>query len=338
MASSRFSNTRLTMFTLFTLVGLILFGVGVVKLITYFQNDKVSYLGNYNADSFIDDDVVGYKLAPCTPIDVEKTVNGTSIYQAQYNVLCNGGRNAGFATGNKHLLFFGCSYTFGEGLNDTSTLPYLVNKYNYGYTPYNRGMPGYGPQQMLAILQSGMIDTLVGEPQGICIYTLLPEHIYRAVGAPYVIAGWGSRMPCFEMENDSLVNKGSFAAARPLTTLWYRLAGFCGLTSIKQWAYPTIGKEDIALTAEIIINAQAEYMRLYPDGVFYVLGYPSAYLPEAYQSLIALLNESGINVLDYSDLFQFDEAYTIAGDGHPNTLANQTIARQLTQDIFGQEP
>jgi hypothetical protein len=50
--------------------------------------------------------------------------------------------------------FFGCSFTFGDGLNDDETLPYLFSKLSDSVLVKNFGYGGYGPHQAVSILLS----------------------------------------------------------------------------------------------------------------------------------------------------------------------------------------
>ncbi len=49
------------------------------------------------------------------------------------------------------VILFGCSFTFGAGLNDNETFSYKLSKYT-GRNVYNRGLSGYGVQHMLYML------------------------------------------------------------------------------------------------------------------------------------------------------------------------------------------
>ena len=54
---------------------------------------------------------------------------------------------------NKTINFFGGSFTFGYGLNDNETMPYLLQKYFSDWKINNYGINGYGVHQMLAHIQ-----------------------------------------------------------------------------------------------------------------------------------------------------------------------------------------
>ena len=56
--------------------------------------------------------------------------DGTLCYDAEYTSDAYGRRSVAIRSENpeKHLLLFGCSFTFGEGLSDSDTLQYQLQK------------------------------------------------------------------------------------------------------------------------------------------------------------------------------------------------------------------
>ena len=80
-----------------------------------------------------------------------------------------------------HINFFGCSYTFGEGLNDNETLPYFIHFLDNHISVKNYGMHGYGVHQALRILESiqdvkGNINFLLTAPWHAERSSCLPEY------------------------------------------------------------------------------------------------------------------------------------------------------------------
>ena len=118
---------------------------------------------------------------------------------------------------HKFLLFFGCSMTFGLGVNDDETMPFYVAQYASHYRPYNYGVSGYGPHYMLAQLQRGDLPKEIHEHQGIAIYTFIDHHINRAIGTMRVYNQWEQHAPFYTLDaHDRLVRKGDFTSGRPL--------------------------------------------------------------------------------------------------------------------------
>jgi len=144
------------------------------------------------------DPILGYKPTPNAVVEATKEVNGKTIYQAIYSIDRFSRRITPVKNkADKFLLFFGGSFTFGEGVNDNETLPYYVVKEANQYQPYNYGFHGYGPQEMLAKLESKNFASELTQKQGHLIYSFIDPHVERAAGSMYVYNGWGKDMPYF---------------------------------------------------------------------------------------------------------------------------------------------
>jgi hypothetical protein len=77
--------------------------------------------------------------------------------------------------------FFGDSFTFGVGLNDKDTLPQqFADRTGRRFNVLNFGGPGYGPQQMLRALETGLYDHLIGRDPMFFVFVTSPWHIARA--------------------------------------------------------------------------------------------------------------------------------------------------------------
>jgi len=83
---------------------------------------------------------------------------------------------------DKSILFFGCSFAFGEGLNDSETFPFqLIKDAGEKYTGRNFAFHGYETQQMLALLEDRkFVDEAVGKAQiKYVFYEMIPDHVKR---------------------------------------------------------------------------------------------------------------------------------------------------------------
>lgn len=326
---------RQRIFYLLTLVMLLASIWLVVRLVAWVKDPKPTFYGNYLQLSYQYDSLLGYKPVADTLMHSIKIGNADTVYDAYYHIDHFARRVASNQPNDtlnkKHLLFFGCSFTFGEGLNDSLTIPYLAGERMRGYQPYNFGYPGYGPQQMLVSLQAANGMQGVAHQQGTAIYILMPEHIYRTIGAMYVCTHWGSRMPYYQLVGDSVVRHGNFTSGRPLKALYYRFMGFTGLAAFTE--PPPVKQKDIDLTVAVIATAKKTYLQRYPGSSFYVMMYPSVWYQAIGQKLVDQLRAKGIEVLDYRNIFPLDSSHYIVGDGHPTGLANKAIATQLTNDL-----
>jgi hypothetical protein len=103
------------------------------------------------------------------------------------------------ATDGRCVLFFGGSLTFGEGVNDDESFPYLVGQ-AAGVSAYNFGFPGYGPHQMLSALEHGLVDKTVRCQPSDVVYLAIPAHIPRVLGR----VSWGPH-PTYRLAADGRV-------------------------------------------------------------------------------------------------------------------------------------
>lgn len=324
------SNRKKRAFTLYTVVMLLMFGVMGLFIVKKFRSIDVQYLGNYTLSMFVPDSIMGYVASENSVISSTKVVERDTIYSVTYTIDSNGLRVTPIKPdADRHFIFFGCSFTFGEGVDDEGSLPTQFANYlpsGNSTQVYNMALQGYGPQNMLRMLSTNRVRNIVKQPIGNAVYLLLPEHIYRAKGAPFVMYSWGASMPCYEIEGDGLSYKGSFADVRPLSNVWYKMLGFAGLLQVPSIGYPTITNADIALTAAIIDSSKGAYVSQYPGSKFSVVCYPSSWLNSEYQKLTKELTNRNIDLIDLRGLFSMDSTFSIVGDGHPNRLANGAVA------------
>jgi len=229
-------------------------------------------------------------------------------------------------------LFFGCSYTFGEGLQDNETLPFYYSLFQPSVKPYNYGLSGYGPQQMLEHLKRENIKDEIAEQQGILIYIFIDHHINRVIGTMRSYSLWADIMPYYVLDqSNNLVRKGSFRTGRPLLNKLYWLLNRSQVVKALNLDYPRINKKHFELTARMFLESQKLFYKKFGSDKYYILFYPgSRYV----QNLKPYLQKFGISYLDYSGLFNpSDPQYHIPSDVHPNSHALKLIAEKIAQDI-----
>lgn len=104
------------------------------------------------------------------------------IYDVKYSMLDNFVR---FTDGNSFsenaYIFLGCSFTFGDGLNDNQTLPYYFSKLmNFNENVLNLGIIGRSTNFTLNMLNCDYIEKYVGKAKNKhFIYSLILDHMMR---------------------------------------------------------------------------------------------------------------------------------------------------------------
>ena len=93
-------------------------------------------------------------------------------------------------TGKKTILLFGCSYIFGEELNNNETINYYLSEIT-DYEIHNYAVSGYGTQQMLGILDEENFTIEEVNQSVYALYFYIPEHIRRVIGDMQTYNLWG---------------------------------------------------------------------------------------------------------------------------------------------------
>ncbi len=293
--------------------------------------------GSYTDGFFQPDDLLGYTVGPGQTYTSIKKLDDELVYNVSYTVDEYSRRVTPVdnpAGRDKFILFFGGSFVFGEGLNDNETLPYHTGRLAPGFQPYNYGLSGYGPQQMLAKLQSGTLPAEVPEPTGVAVYVFIDGHVERALGSMWVYNTWGADMPCYALtRSDELVRRGSFRTGRPLVSGLYQLLGKSEIARYYHLNIPPVLQDrHYAFAARIIAAARDAFINQYPAGQFYVLIYPDE--GDYAEDIMPHLQAAGLTVLNYDESFKLSpaEGLGIAGDGHPTGLAHRRVAEYLVAD------
>lgn len=83
------------------------------------------------------------------------------------------------------LMLFGCSFTFGVGLDDEQTWAWkLADLLGPDWKLENYAYAGFGPQQMLSLLEEGAIETPVA-PKRQALYFAIEDQLRRNAGLVY---------------------------------------------------------------------------------------------------------------------------------------------------------
>jgi hypothetical protein len=300
------------------------------------QKNIVKIEGDYRKGYFQKDNILGYKPKPSSRASSIKKWNDEILYNIIYSTDEYSRRITPIQDSkdrNNFILFFGGSFTFGEGVNDNETLPFYVSQFSSRYNPYNYGFAGYGPQSMLAKLQSMDVGKEIRETYGILIYTFIDHHINRAIGDMHVFNKWGENMPYYTIDtNNNLIKYGNFTSGRPVLSRFYRLMTKSYIMKYFNVNFPLrINDYHIKITSKIIEESRNTFRKKFHSDDFYVIIYPDE---KIYKKIIPYFIESKIKYLDYSNLIDFSEReFHIKHDGHPTAKAYLTIAEKLTKDI-----
>ncbi len=246
------------------------------------------------------------------------------------------------------LLFFGCSYTFGLGLNDNETLPYQVGAQSGGrYRISNFAFNGYSPAEMLAAIEHGMVRRAVDTPPRYAFYVAMPHHVWRVAGK----ISWGGFEPRYVLDANGMVHQaGYFEERQPLAVrfgLDRRVAA--QLNKSVTWRILSnsdsrLTEDDVRLYFALVRRSQELLTAEYPGIQFQVILWPNAGANEttlqrsAHEELQQGFRRMGISVHKVEDIlpgYKENEAkFTLSPvDSHPNALADRLLARYVLNEV-----
>lgn len=284
----------------------------------------------------VPDAALGLRHVTSRTYSAELRRNGRLIYLADYSYDAFGRRST-FTDGSirrRAILFFGCSYVDGTGVNDGETIPSQVRLLTREYDVLNYGLGSSGPQQMLVQLRQRDFEREgVPDAENIGLYVFVDFHVQRAIGSMAVSSSFGGNFPFFELDHDDrLVSRGTFLTGRPVRSLVYRALHKSHVVRYglsHRWDWPlSPSANDFRTTAAIIGESKAAFLQRFRRGRFVVILYPGTPRP----SIRPWLSARGIEYLDLSELFDpTAQGLSIPGDGHPTPMANAILARRIAE-------
>jgi hypothetical protein len=172
----------------------------------YFEFEKTRVA---NTSDAIEQHDLGYAGKPGTFHAVKTYGFGTGVvYDVQYSIDKNGLRIApdSLKQSGPPVMFFGDSFTFGEGVNDDETLPNAFSIVS-GMRVLNFAFHGYGPHQMLHLLELDIPKKITAASPRLMVYTAISHHIDRAAGRTI----WDKNGPLYDVQNGHAHYVGSFS-------------------------------------------------------------------------------------------------------------------------------
>jgi hypothetical protein len=271
------------------------------------------------------------------------TFRDTVVYDVVYSIDGNSLRKAPPVTADRPtgcVVFFGCSFVFGEGLNDDETLPYRLGVLTGGaYRIYNFGFHGYGPQQMLSALENGYLERRTACAPTHVIYEAIPDHVARAAG----LHGFMRLSPRYVLAPDgSVIRKGSYdGPTTPTTPFEVTLDYHLRKSYLFRWfsSRPRrVTDADVALWSGILQTARRRVATAHPAAEFHVMLWDSDDRARVYARMVEALTTSRFRYHLATDILpdygQAPERYSIPLDGHPNAKANALLAAYVKREIL----
>jgi hypothetical protein len=302
------------------------------------------YTGTYlEKDAFykVDRDL-GIALHPNRQVTSGLHIGEAVIWKTTYSTDENGRRLTINGMGNDiqeeqqlpFAMFFGCSYMFGEGSFDIETIPSQFSKIAPNYEVVNFGVPGYGTQHMLTILENPALKGEFDSRKGLGLYLYLEDiHEARVVGDMDIVTSFGGDFPCYRLDSQHIPRRrGSFSTGRPIRQQAFEILSASQTRKYFGLNFPKRTDADYELTAAIIAEAQNKFLTTFPGSEFFVIRYPQS---SPHKKIDKYLKEYNVRIIDLSDLFDpSSPEHQFVGDGHPTPKANEKLAIKVAESIL----
>lgn len=356
--SSMKSRTRLL---LFFYVSFIFFIFGIYETYLWMTKKNFPRLNEEYTKGVVirGNDILGYAPRRNTTASHAKYYKDKLIFKVLYTTDSNGLRVSppcNLVENKACVLFFGCSLTFGTGVKDKETMPYLTGIKTHGrYRVYNFAFRGYGPHQMLSAIEHGMVESIIKGKPKYAIYKAFIGHIARAAG----LKNWNKYGPRYILKEDGkVIFDGHFDYIKRKNPAKKRKKNPKKRTLLKKVVSELkkslifkkivqkkkgFHSNHVNLFIEIVNASRHILETRYPGCRFHVIFWDDKKHPNNTE-VLEKLNKKGIRVHLLSDIlpdFDIDSRrskYRIdIYERHPSSLAYEKIAGYVADKIIGNE-
>lgn len=285
------------------------------------------YLSNFQTD----DPVLGFRPKPGkTRIASRVLYDEAIVYDVTYTSLESGWRvTPQFPGAETAVVFFGCSFTYGEGLDDEESIPYRAGQLlGDDFQTFNFGFHGYGAHQMLAQIENGQLDAIARKYKRIqAFFITIDGHELRCNGH----SSWDKAGPWYAIEDGQLVYKGKFVdmpaqPSDPGLVFLRNCLIYRALRAPKSYNLDALRDLHVAILAKAGRLLHEQY-----GASLTVALWPGAPFADSLEQL-------RVATVDLAPLFPDYAAqtarYTIPHDGHPNAGAADAAAGLLADYVL----
>jgi hypothetical protein len=255
---------------------------------------------------------------------------GAPVYDATYTIDRLGNRVAPENPDRPAVVFFGCSYTFGDGIDDQQSLPWqFAEASGHRFDVVNAGHSGHGAHQMLRMLETDHLAARL--PRGVAraFYSAMDHHPARAAG----LAAWDLEGPRYELEGDGVAWRGPFLGHGPALLVKGAQSLF-GSRWLPPWRdRPVDPPVDEERWVRIVSRAATLARERWGAPLTTIMWDANS---AGGERMAALLRERGLDVLPVSSILPTGKgpADLIPDDWHPTPATNAHIARALAARFF----
>lgn len=250
------------------------------------------------------------------------------IYDFDYDRFKRGMRPIVYAKTNKRpLLFMGCSYTYGWGLNNNQLLSTKMSKLTHRVA-YNRGIAAAGAQHIYYQLDRDDFYKEVPDAEYI-IYTFIHDHIDRLYKYQFAFFGVEANLR-YKVKNQKLEQ------VKPLFLPMYSLYTVRRIQSDIEQKEVANQEKSFDLFLTIMKDSLKLAKKHYKNVKFVILTYKDPSNTTLSEQEIDALKKAGFIVLDAEKLVGHEltsKEYKVEDGDHPSEKAWDEIVPKLSKTL-----
>ena len=314
--------------------GLALVEIGLIFTAWVHEGPSASYQKSdcALADWYDADTDLGYQPVPGMTARFSHHHLGQVNYNVVYHIDDYGQRLTRGNSEGDAVIFFGCSFTFGDGVEDEETLPSVVSRLTgYEYDVVNYGFSGWGPHQMLRILETKQEANRVRGKVKHVIYSIIGNHVSRCVGKTF----WDFSGPKYQLTPQLDVEyQGPFLKSAISVLPLVMNRSRAGTFLLKTYSERYREKDaDYELQRQILVKS-ANLLRERYDAPLSIMVWPIRDR-ERHQRLVKSLAAPVYEVIDTANYPGVEELRQckIPHDNHPSAAAYEMLGPWLIERL-----
>lgn len=295
-----------------------------------------NYLISNPENCIVLDSLMGIKLNPGT---FQVTINQQLEYTVNQTLKNERVTYKNDSISLNQLFIYGCSYTYGMGVNDNETYPFLLDKNLGNYKIHNKAVPGYGTIHSYLQLQQDIENNNIPKTAILAYYDFHDErNILSKTYQNKLFLGLKSRVknraksinvensnqPFFNPKTDQIESLNIKEDYRPFPFVEY--SALFNLLNNEINFYQS--DKELAKKVSLRLITKMSKLCLDNDIIFYV-----ALMENNNTITLDFCKQNNIKTIDCHINLEQDDYRNRPHDMHPSPIAHQKYA-QLLQDFF----
>ncbi len=235
-----------------------------------------------------------------------------------------------------HIFLVGCSFTFGEGLEDNQTLSSQLQKIDQDSSYFNLGRMGGSVVDVVVSQEATDVWEGVSPLEGVVLFNFSAvDHVPRFLGTIRTVGAWNEEGGFLKKEKHIFKFGGIYRFHRPIWTQLRKALDRSEFLRAIAFDWPPVDDAAFEEYALAIKQVKDAYLKKFESQNKFIVFFRPG---EAQASrIIPYLEKYRILYLDYSKLkfSRFaNKPLKIPYDGHPSAEYNRLLAMQLHNDLL----